>query len=179
MVFEIPSDLHNDLVPLAWLLGTWHGNGRGEYPTIEPFTYEQDVAFAHDGRPFLHYFSRAWITDDEGSRIRPGALETGFLRPAATQSDEAQSDEAQSDEDRGVELILAHPTGYAEIWYGTIEGPRLTLTTDIVARTHTAKEYTAGQRMYGLVEGDLMYALDMAAQGQHLQSHLWGQLKRV
>ncbi|MGZ5367151.1 FABP family protein [Aeromicrobium sp.] len=164
MAFEIPADLHADLVPLAWLLGSWHGNGRGEYPTIEPFAFEQDVAFAHDGRPFLHYFSRAWITDDEGNRIRPGALETGFLRPTA---------------DKGVELILAHPTGYAEVWYGTIDGPRLTLTTDIVARTHTAKEYTAGQRMYGLVEGDLMYAFDMAAEGQELQSHLWGRLKRV
>ncbi|MGZ5422742.1 MAG: FABP family protein [Aeromicrobium sp.] len=164
MAFEIPADLHADLVPLAWLLGSWHGNGRGEYPTIEPFAFEQDVAFAHDGRPFLHYFSRAWITDDEGNRVRPGALETGFLRPTA---------------DKGVELILAHPTGYAEVWYGTIDGPRLTLTTDIVARTHTAKEYTAGQRMYGLVEGDLMYAFDMAAEGQELQSHLWGRLKRV
>jgi len=164
MAFEIPSDLHADLVPLAWLLGNWHGNGRGEYPTIEPFTFEQDVVFAHDTRPFLHYFSRAWVTDSEGNRLRNGALETGFIRPVA---------------DNGVELVLAHPTGYAEVWYGTIDGPRLTLTTDIVARTQTAKEYTAGQRMYGLVESDLMYAFDMAAQGQPLQSHLWGQLKRV
>lgn len=164
MAFEIPADLHSDLVPFAWLLGNWHGNGRGEYPTIDAFTYEQDVVFAHDTRPFLHYFSRAWITDDEGNRVRPGALETGFLRPTP---------------DKGAELVLAHPTGYAEIWYGSIDGPRLTLTTDVVARTHTAKEYTAGQRMYGLVEGDLMYAYDMAAQGQPLQTHLWGQLKRV
>lgn len=169
MAFEIPADLHSDLVPFAWLLGSWHGNGRGEYPTIDAFTYEQDVVFAHDTRPFLHYFSRAWITDSEGNRVRPGAMETGFLRPGSPDSDGG----------KGVELVLAHPTGYAEVWYGSIDGPRLTLTTDIVARTQTAKEYTAGQRMYGLVEGDLMYAYDMAAAGQHLQSHLWGQLKRV
>ncbi|MEO6472503.1 MAG: FABP family protein [Aeromicrobium sp.] len=169
MAFEIPSDLHADLMPFAWLLGTWHGNGKGQYPTIEPFAFEQDVVFAHDGRRFIHYFSRAWITDDEGNRVRNGALETGFLRPAG------ESDEGGI----SVELVLAHPTGYAEVWYGNLEGPRLTLSTDIVARTNTAKEYTAGQRMYGLVEGDLMYALDMAAEGQHLQSHLWGQLKRV
>lgn len=164
MAFEIPSDLHSDLVPLAWLLGGWHGNGRGEYPTITPFSFEQDVFFAHDGRPFVHYFSRAWITDDDGKQIRNGALETGFLRPTG---------------DGQVELVLAHATGFAEIWYGRIEGPRLTLTTDMVARTRTAKEYTAGQRMYGLVDGDLMYAYDMAAEGQEMQSHLWGQLKRV
>lgn len=169
MAFEIPSDLHADLMPFAWLLGTWHGNGKGDYPTIEGFSYEQDVVFAHDGRPFVHYFSRAWITDDEGNRIRNGALETGFLRPAGPAEDGGIN----------VELVLAHPTGYAEVWYGNLDGPRLTLATDIVARTETAKEYTAGQRMYGLVEGDLMYALDMAAGGQSLQSHLWGQLKRV
>lgn len=169
MAFEIPSDLHADLMPFAWLLGTWHGNGKGDYPTINGFTYEQDLVFAHDGRPFIHYFSRAWITDDEGNRVRNGALETGFLRPAGPAEDGGIN----------VELVLAHPTGYAEVWYGNLDGPRMTLATDIVARTETAKEYTAGHRMYGLVEGDLMYALDMAAEGQPLQSHLWGQLKRV
>jgi nitrobindin-like protein len=168
MAFDTPPDLHPDLEPSAWLLGTWHGNGRGDYPTIDAFAYEQEVVFAHDGRPFLHYFSRAWITDDDGDRLRPGALETGFLRPGA---------------DGVVELLLAHPTGYAEMWYGeygeTDGRPTLTLATDAVVRTVTAKEYTAGQRMYGLVEGDLMYAYDMAAQGQELQSHLWGRLKHV
>lgn len=163
MPFEIPADLHPDLMPVAWLLGNWHGDGHGDYPTIEPFTFEQDVVFAHDTRPFLHYFSRTWITDDNGERVRPGALETGFLRPKG----------------QNLELVLAHPTGYAEVWYGEVDGPRITLATDIVARTSTAKEYTAGQRMYGLVEGDLMYAFDMAAEGQEMQSHLWGRLARV
>lgn len=171
MPFEIPQDLHPDLLPLAWMLGQWHGNGRGEYPTIEPFSFEQDVAFAHDGRPFLHYFSRAWITDDEGTRVRPGALETGFLRPTA----KSAPDQAPTE----IELVLAHSTGFAEIWYGAIEPARLTMATDMVARTQTAKEYTAGQRMYGLVDGDLMYAYDMASEGHPLQSHTWGQLKRA
>lgn len=163
MPFVIPDDLHADLMPMAWLLGTWHGSGKGDYPTIDEFGYDQEVIFAHDGRPFMHYFSRTWITDDEGERVRPGALETGFLRPGT---------------DGAIELLLAHPTGFAEVWYGQIEGARITLATDLVARTSTAKEYTAGQRMYGLVDGDLMYAIDMAAEGQEMQSHLWGQLKR-
>lgn len=169
MAFEIPSDLHADLVPVAWLLGTWYGSGRGEYPTIEPFGYDQEVAFAHDGRPFLHYFSRTWVTDAEGERIRPGALETGFLRVRPEKSEEGYP----------LELVLAHPTGYAEVWYGIAEAARLTLATDVVARTSTAKDYTAGQRMYGLVEGSLMYAYDMAAMEQPMQSHLWGRLERV
>jgi len=37
---------------------------------------------------------------------------------------------------------------------------------------------TGGHRMYGLVGGDLLWAYDMAAVGQPLQSHLWGRLVR-
>jgi hypothetical protein len=33
--------------------------------------------------------------------------------------------------------------------------------------------------MYGLVEGDLMYAYDVAALDQPMQSHTWGRLARV
>ena len=163
MAFEIPADLHPDLTPLAWLVGQWEGSGHGDYPTIERFSFGQEVAFAHDGRPFLHYFSRTWIVDDEGNELRPGALETGFLRARP---------------EGALELLLAHPTGFAEVWYGTVDGPRIELATDIVARTASAKEVTAGQRLYGLVEGDLLWTYDMAAEGQPLQSHLWGRLVR-
>ena len=40
------------------------------------------------------------------------------------------------------------------------------MATDVVARTPTAKEVTAGHRLYGIVEGALLYAQDMAAVGQ-------------
>ena len=45
-------------------------------------------------------------------------------------------------------------------------------------RTGSAKEYSAGHRMYGLVEGDLLWAYDMAAMGQELQPHTHAQLVR-
>jgi hypothetical protein len=53
------------------------------------------------------------------------------------------------------------------------------MATDLVARTSSAKELTAGKRLYGLVEGQLMYAYDMAAVGQPMQSHTWAQLQRA
>ena len=165
MVFQLPDNLHPDCGPVAWMLGTWRGNGHGDYPTIEPFQFGQELIFTHDGRPFLHYFSRSWIIDPEsGEKVREGALETGFLRCFP---------------EGRVELVLTHNTGIIEIWYGTAEGGRVDLATDAVGRTETAKEVTAGKRLYGNVEGDLLYASDMAAMGQGLQPHIWARLKRA
>jgi hypothetical protein len=48
-----------------------------------------------------------------------------------------------------------------------------------VARTDSAKEYTAGHRLYGLVNGELMWAYDMAAVGQPLQPHISATLRRA
>jgi hypothetical protein len=162
--FQIPENLHPDCGPVAWMLGTWQGNGRGDYPTIEPYQYGQELVFQQDGRPFLHYFARSWVIDDEGKTVRQGAQETGFLRCRP---------EGQ------VELVLTHNTGFVEIWYGTADNGKLELTTDAVARTESAKEVTAGHRLYGNVEGDLLYAYDMAAVGQPLQPHLWARLQRA
>ena len=79
----------------------------------------------------------------------------------------------------GLEVLLVHPTGFAEIYLGSVQGPRIDLATDMVARTSTAKEYSAATRLYGLVEGDLLWAMDMAAVGQPLTSHASARLKRV
>jgi len=78
-------------------------------------------------------------------------------------------------------VMLAHPTGIVEIYLGEISGTRIEMATDVVARTATAKEVTAGHRLYGLAgpAQDLAYAYDMAAMGQGLQPHLSAQLKRV
>jgi hypothetical protein len=163
MPIQIPPDLHPDLMPIAFLLGHWQGNGHGDYPTIEKFEFRQEAGFTHDGRPFLHYLSRTWLTDEEGNDVRPLAIETGFFRPKPD----------------SLEVVLSHPTGYAEVYYGEVDGAKIEMTTDAVVRTATAKEYTAGHRLYGLVEGDLLWTFDMAAMGQPLQPHIWARLKRT
>ena len=80
MPFEIPQNLHPNLHKFAWLLGTWEGGGDGDYPTIEPFKFRQQVIFQQDGRPFMHYMATAEVVDDEGNKVRDAAQETGFLR---------------------------------------------------------------------------------------------------
>ena len=80
MAFTIPEGLHPDLNPLAWMIGTWRGKGRGEYPTIDTFEYAHEVVFNHDGRPLMNYYSRSWIIDSDGEILRPGGSEAGFWR---------------------------------------------------------------------------------------------------
>ena len=164
MPFEIPDDLHPDLTALAWLVGRWEGTGRGSYPGIEDFQFGQQVDFAHNGENYLHYLSQTFELDDEGVATKPLSMETGFWRPQV---------------DGTVEVVLAHPGGYAEVWYGNITGAKIELATDAIVRTASAEEYNAGTRLYGYVEGDLLWTFDKAAAGQPLQSHLWGRLKRA
>jgi hypothetical protein len=78
-----------------------------------------------------------------------------------------------------VEALIISPTGVMELYLGKVDGLKLEMVTDAVVRTATAKEVAAGHRLWGIVEGALMYAFDMAAMGQPLQSHLSARLERV
>ncbi|GAC1330740.1 MAG: FABP family protein [Mycobacteriales bacterium] len=158
------SDLPAALVPLGFLLGRWVGEGIGGYPTIEGFRYRQEIEFSHAGTPVLAYRSTAWLLDDAGEVARLSAREVGWWRPQG---------------EGEVEVLLAHPTGIVEVYVGTVTGVQVDLSTDVVARTATAKDVAANHRLYGLVEGALLYAVDMAAVGQPLQPHLSARLDRM
>lgn len=158
-------DLHPALEHLAFLVGEWQGLGVVGYPTITEARYEQEISFSHDGRPFLAYISKTWLIDDDANRIRPSGTETGFWRPGK--------------EPRDVEVMLSHPTGIVEVYVGEVVFNRIELTSEVVARTETAKDVKAFTRLYGLVEGDLAYAIDMAAMGHPLQPHLSARLHQV
>jgi len=157
-------ELHEALAPLEWLVGTWWGFGVVGYPTIEGANYEQEIVFSHDGRPFLAYESKSWIIGDDGERLKASARETGWWRPQP---------------ERKLEVLIAHPTGIVEVYVGEIAFHKIELGSDVIARTETAKSVTAMKRLYGKVEEDLAYAIDMAAVEQPLQSHLSARLKKV
>jgi hypothetical protein len=157
-------ELHPGVARLGFLLGRWEGAGVGGYPTIESFRFGQEVEFTHIGKPYLIYTSRSWRLDDEGKIGEPLSSESGFWRVQP---------------EGRVEVLLAHPTGITEIYLGEVNGTRVDLATDVVARTETAKEVNAGRRLYGLIDEDLGWAYDMAAVGQEMQPHVSAQLKRV
>ena len=163
-MFTLDPTIHPDIAPLAWLVGRWEGVGVLGYPTIDSSRFGQEIIVSHDERPFLRWESRTWILDEDGNRVRPSGTELGFWRPGG---------------EGEAELLLVHPTGIVEMYYGSAEPARIELHTDGVLRSPHAKEYTAAQRMYGLVNSKLMWVMDMAAVGEPMTSHISAELNRV
>lgn len=159
----MPTDLHPDLEALAPLLGTWAGQGAGEYPTIEPFDYLEEVVFSHVGKPFLAYGQKTKALADG----KPLHAETGYLRVP---------------QPGHVELVLAHPSGITEIEVGTYSVTdgriEIALSTTEVGLTPTAKEVTALGRSFRIDGDELSYSVRMGAVGQPLQHHLSAVLHR-
>jgi hypothetical protein len=152
--------IHPDVEHLGFLLGTWTGEGQGEYPTIAPFGYRETVTFAHVGKPFIAYTQRTVATDDE----RPLHGEAGYLR---------------SPRAGWVELVVAHPTGVVEVAEGSLHGSSLRLRSSLVAGTGSAKEVTIIERDFDFEPGLIRYSLRMAAVGQPLAHHLQARLQKA
>jgi hypothetical protein len=165
-MIEIPSDLHPELVPLAFLLGNWEGAGVFDFPGAEKCNFGQEVAFSHDGRPFLEYRSRTWVLDHDGRKVRPLENETGYWRIA---------------KNRQVEISMTRDVGVIEIWYGELAKgkPQIDLATDAVARFEDAPEYSGGKRLYGYVNGDLMWVGEKATPSVELRPYMSAHLKKV
>lgn len=153
--------LHADVASLAFLLGTWSGEGHGEYPTIErPFRYGEEIRLWHVGKPFLAYVQRTWSLIDGA----PLHSESGYLRGTG---------------DRSVEFVVAHPTGITEAYEGQVSGTGLRLATTGVLTTPSAKQVDAVERDIDVDGDELSYAVRMAAVGEPLTHHLGATLTRT
>lgn len=199
-MIDIPTDLPAELVPLSWLIGVWEGTGvidYGDHSYTGEFTHR--VSFSHDGGDYLNYSAEAWLhgSDDPEGRTRLVA-ELGYWRLSrpATGADAGPgllppvgppvvrtADDIEGLRNAGggfdLEAALVHADGVSELYLGQIKGPRIDIATDAVVRPAGAKSYAAATRMYGLVDGHLLWAWDIAALGYELAAHASARLAKV
>jgi len=200
-VIELPTDLPADLAPLSWLLGVWEGTGVIEYTAGEQRfqgEFSHRVSFTHDGGPHLSYTASASFLGAEGTD-EPVALlaETGYWRLARPRTDADPGpallpptaeptprtvddvEALRTDDGFPLEVSVTHSDGTLELYLGRIAGPRIDIATDAVVRPAGAKAYSAATRMYGLVDGHLLWAWDITALGEKLKSHASARLAKV
>jgi hypothetical protein len=201
-MIELDPTIPAELVPLSWLIGLWEGTGVVHYAIGEPgsgetreYQFGQRLTFTHDGLGYLNYASYTWDLTEPNS---PHVAETGYWRlsrpadagdagpgmlPGVGQKPFTTAEQVETlrntSDGFDIEVNLVHPSGVSELYIGQVKGPRIDLATDAVVRTATAKEYTAATRLYGLVDGRLLWAWDIAALGQDLRTHSSGSLDRV
>jgi hypothetical protein len=205
-VIDLPTGLPADLAPLSWLIGVWEGTGVIDYDTAERhFTgsFAHRVSFSHDGGDYLNYSANAWLIGDgdgsgEDEQRTPLVAEIGFWRlvrptldgdagpgllpppgtsPARTVDDVELLRTPQGGFD--IEAAIVHSDGVSELYLGQISGPRIDIATDAVVRPAHVRPYAAATRMYGLVDGHLLWAWDVAALGHELAAHASARLARV
>lgn len=155
-------DLHPAVIALGPLLGTWTGRGTGEYATIEPFGYLEEVTFDHSGKPFLSYHQRTRSTDGQ-----PMHSECGYLRVP---------------QPGRIELALAQPTGVTEVDEGTLTaGAELVieLHSTTIGLSSSAKSIAAVHRSIRVRGDELSYRLGMSAVGRPMNHHLAATLHRA
>lgn len=154
--------LHPGLTVVAGLVGTWRGEGAGEYPTIAGFRYTEEVTFTDVGKPFLHYVQRTWSPAGD-----PMHTETGYFRVIAGTS---------------VEFILAQPTGQTELAQGPLvlspSGFSCVLEAELM-NSASAKQVDATVRRLDLAGDTLTTSFAMAAAGLPMTPHLASKLVRV
>ncbi|GAA5032925.1 FABP family protein [Microbacterium fluvii] len=200
-MIDLPTDLPADLVPLAWLIGVWEGSGVIDYDAGDHHyagEFSHRVSFSHDGGDYLNYSATARMRDADGHAGEQLVSEVGYWRltrpagpadagpgllPATTSGQVRTADDVESlrldDGGFEIEASIVHSDGVSELYVGSIRGPRVDLATDAVMRTGGAKHYAAATRMYGLVEGHLLWAWDIAALGASLASHASARLAKV
>ncbi|MGV9182176.1 FABP family protein [Arcanobacterium canis] len=188
-MFNLHPTLAPETYPFAWMVDRWVGGGILEYDNIDAAAYVHEVTIENtDGGPYLRYESRIWlaaepaeIVDKEESgtttyakltKERLWSVTTGYLRVNPNV-------EKRADGSSAVEAMVASPAGNTQLWVGLINGPRLQMVTDAVARSASGAEFTSAKLMAGNVASDLFYAYDMEAFGSELRPYLAGRLSHT
>lgn len=199
-MFVLPDGLPLELTPFAFLIGKWEGSGVISYKADDDETeateyeFKQRIEFAHDNNVVTYISSAELIGDqtialpseigywrlarkqdaaDHGPGILPGAGEPTLK----TREDLEKLRNKEGGFD--IQVSVLHPGGSAELYNGKIKGARVDLASAHGAAFDTAKVYRHSTRLYGQVEGALLWVWDIALGDNQLKPHASARLERV
>ncbi|KAA0082444.1 FABP family protein [Mycolicibacterium sp. P9-64] len=163
--------LNDALLALLPLVGVWRGDGEGRDAQGD-YRFGQQIIVSHDGRDYLNWEARSWRLSETGEYDGPSLRETGYWRFVNDPNDVAES--------QAIELLLAHSSGYVELFYGSpITQSSWELVTDALARSKSGVLVGGAKRLYGIVEGgDLAYVEERVDADGGLVPHLSARLTR-
>ena len=145
------------------IAGNYSGSGRGLYPTIQPFEYDEIVKFTLSPKGFLHYVQATFSVIDRS----PMHSECGYMRIFP---------------DLKVEFLVSQPTGISEIAQGVAvvkESGSIELELDsTISYTSSAKRVTRSIRRFCFDTWGMRYEMDMATEDVDLTLHLSAVLSR-
>ena len=193
-MFELPEGLPIELTPLAFLVGCWEGTGIIAIDGQE-HEFSQKIEFAHDGTSALTYISSSKLNDDSKTEL---PSELGYWRVERPRNDfdygpglvpgkgenpiqDYEAMEAHRADHGGynIEVSTLHPGGMAELYRGWVRSARIEIASAHGVAFEGAKTYRHSTRMYGLVEGALLWVWDIALPDGDLKSHASARLEKV
>jgi hypothetical protein len=169
------ASLHEAVLALLPLVGVWRGEGEGRGADGD-YRFGQQIVVSHDGGDYLNWEARSWRLNDAGDYHAPSLREAGYWRfvnvPHNVPHDPTES--------QAIELLLAHSTGYIELFYGQpLSQSSWELVTDALARSRSGALVGGAKRLYGIVEGgDLAYVEERVDTDGRLVPHLSARLSR-
>lgn len=165
------ANLSDALLALLPLVGVWRGEGEGRGSDGD-YRFGQQIVVSHDGGDYLNWEARSWRLDAEGGYAETGLREVGFWRFVDDPGDPGES--------QAIELLLAHSSGYVELFYGTPRNQSSwELVTDALARSKSGVLVGGAKRLYGIVDGgDLAYVEERVDADGGLVPHLSARLSR-
>lgn len=165
------ANLDDALLALLPLVGVWRGEGEGRDAQGD-YRFGQQIVVSHDGGDYLNWEARSWRLNGEGEYDRPGLREAGFWRFVNDPGDPGES--------QAIELLLAHSSGYVELFYGSpLNQSSWELVTDALARSKSGVLVGGAKRLYGIVDGgDLAYVEERVDADGGLVPHLSARLSR-
>jgi hypothetical protein len=129
------------------LEGTWRGEGRGGYPTINSFDYRETLIFTRRDEKSLAYDQRTQKCYDGQTEYLVSHWENGFIR--ILENDE-------------LELVNTQSSGRGEVLVGTIEILDALIRIHFVSKALTNNSRVVSSARIFELEGDtLRYEMEM------------------